>query len=265
MAWLGGAWEARIAVAVDATALGSAANKDVEITIPRTLSVFWDSVDSDGYQIRITAGDGVSEIDWGRVSWSYANRTAVLKALGASGGSPWNAPQEAMALLWVYVGNPDILSDAASATATSSPLAGYVSSAAPRSPIPMQPDPAGRATPVNQLAMKSTEKVHLWLDISDRLGPSQEPYSSHPDLEELRYVVVSGSDGGSGETVAQVTQTRFVYNAGTYIRVSVDATGLTSGDDVTLIVTATTLSPDGGGNDQIIEQRVLVQVRDTAD
>jgi hypothetical protein len=78
-------------------------------------------------------------------------------------------------------------------------------------------------------------------------------------------VVVSGSDGGSGETVAQVTQTRFVYNAGTYIRVSVDATGLTSGDDVTLIVTATTLSPDGGGNDQIIEQRVLVQVRDTAD
>lgn len=265
MAWLGAGWDTRIAVAVDATALGSATNKDVEIVIPKTLSAFWDAVDSDGHEIRITTGDGVTEIDWGRVSWTFATRTATLKALGGSGGSPWNAPANATALIWIYVGNPDIVSDAASATATSSPLTGYVSSAAPRSPIPMQPDPPGRAQPVNQIAMKSTEKVHLWFDISDRLGTGQEPYSGHPDLEELRYVVVSGEDGGTGETVAQVTQTRFVYNAGTYIRVSVDATGLANNDDVTLLVTATTLSPDGGGNDQIIEQRVLIQVRDTAD
>jgi hypothetical protein len=265
MGWLDGAWVGRVAVMVDATATSPAANRDVEVTIPKT-SAFWDLVDSSGYQIQATAADGLTPIDWGRVSWTVASRTGRIKILGASGTATWSTGlANANSLIWLYVGNPDVISDGASATATSSPLEGYVSSQAPRDVIQMTPDQPGRTAPLQRVSIKTTEARHLWFDISDRLGKARQPYASHEDLEELRYVKVTGLDDGGAATVAQPANTRFVYDNGTYIRVTLDGSSLSSGDDVTLLVTATTSSPDGGGNAQTIEQRVLVQVRDVDD
>ena len=258
-------WSAKIAIAVDGTALGSPANKDVEVAIPATLEAFWDNVDSSGYQIRVTSADGVTLLEWGRTgTFSKTNRTGGLKILGASGSPTWQA-QVATNILWLYVGNASIVSDAASATATSSPLTGYLSSQAPRSVIPVIPEPAGRTAPVNEVSIKTTEALQVWFDLSDRLGKLREPTAGSDEFEELSLVNLSGLDDGGAATVWAPTKTKVVYDGGLYIRCTLDASGLTSGDVVTALATFTTTSPEGSGDAQTIEQRLLVRVLDPDD
>ena len=113
MAQLAEEFVRRIPVAVDNTG-GAVVNKDVTIALGPTAVAFWDAVDSNGYQIRITAADGVTELRWGRASFDYPNRECTLKVLGDSGsGAKWTPPATGMCLLHLYVGNASITTDAA--------------------------------------------------------------------------------------------------------------------------------------------------------
>ena len=63
MAWLqlsgsSEPFKARFPVAVDASTLASSGNKDVSITVPKTLERFWTSLGSDGFDLRVTDADG---------------------------------------------------------------------------------------------------------------------------------------------------------------------------------------------------------------
>lgn len=258
-------WSAKIAIAVDGTALGSPANKDVEVAIPATLEAFWDNVDANGYQIRVTTADGITLLEWGRTgTFSKTNRTGGLKILGASGTPTWQA-QVATNTLWLYVGNASITTDAASATATSSPLTGYLSSQAPVDVIQVLPEPPGRTAPLREVSIKTTEAVQVWFDVGDRLGKLREPTAGSDEFEELSLVNLSGLDDGGAATVWAPTKTKLVYDGGMYVRCTLDASGLTSGDVVTALATFTTTSPEGSTDAQTLEQRLLVRVLDPDD
>ena len=112
MAWLqlsgsSEPFKARFPVAVNASALGSTGNKDVSIAVPKTLELFWTSLGSDGYDLRVTDADGFTLIDHKLSSFNYANRTCTIEVFGQSGTNTWSAQQSSIPMLWVYVGDAD--------------------------------------------------------------------------------------------------------------------------------------------------------------
>jgi hypothetical protein len=126
MAWLqlsgsSEPFKARFPIAVDASALASSADKDVTVTVPKTLDLFWTTLGSDGHDLRITDADGFTVIEHKRTSFNYANRTLTIDILGDAGNVKWQAQQSSIAWLWAYVGDADAAAAAPSRAASGEP------------------------------------------------------------------------------------------------------------------------------------------------
>ena len=264
MAWLqlsgsSEPFKARFPVAVDASTLASSGNKDVSITVPKTLERFWTSLGSDGYDLRVTDADGFTLIDHKLSGFNYANRTCTIEVFGQSGTNTWTAQQSSIAMLWVYVGDDDA-GDAAVSASLSSALTGVLTGEAAAEVVKVGDPTPDRARPDNRRAKSSGERRAFWFDFSPMLRIAQRAYSERLDFEELNFVEVSSVSGGSGASIEVEASTRFAGSA--LVRVVV--TGGSDGTDYTLIVKATTITPNDSTY-QVLEGRLLVQVRDQDD
>ena len=79
---------ARFPIAVDASALGASTDKDVTVTIPKTLELFWALIQSSGDDIRITDADGITLVDYDWASFTYASRTGRWRYTARAGRTP---------------------------------------------------------------------------------------------------------------------------------------------------------------------------------
>ena len=264
MAWLqlsgsSEPFKARFPVAVDASTLASSGNKDVSITVPKTLERFWTSLGSDGYDLRVTDADGFTLIDHKLSGFNYANRTCTIEVFGQSGTNTWTAQQSSIAMLWVYVGDDDA-GDAAVSASLSSALTGVLTGEAAAEVVRVGDPTPDRARPDNRRAKSSGERRAFWFDFSPMLRIAQRAYSERLDFEELNFVEVSSVSGGSGASIEVEASTRFAGSA--LVRVVV--TGGSDNTEYTLIVKATTITPNDSTY-QVLEGRLLVQVRDQDD
>ena len=269
MAWLkltgsDDPFRARFPIAVNASALGSSTNKDVLVTVPPTLELFWASLGTDGYDLRVTDADGITVIDHklttsGALSYSHANRLCEINVFGQSGAVPWEAQQSSIAMLWVYVGDPDA-GDAAATASVSSALTGAMTAEAAADVVLVTDPTPDRARPDNRRAKSSGERRAFWFDFSPGLRTAQRAFSDRLELEEINYIEVSSVSAGSGASIEVEASTRF---AGTAL-VRVVVSGGSDGTDYTLIVKASTISPNDSTY-QILEGRLLIQVRDQDD
>ena len=87
MAWLkltgsDDPFRARFPIAVNASALGSSTNKDVLVTVPPTLELFWASLGTDGYDLRVTDADGITVIQHKlSTDFNHGNRVCEMAML----------------------------------------------------------------------------------------------------------------------------------------------------------------------------------------
>jgi len=265
MAWLkltgsDDPFRARFPIAVNASALGSSTNKDVLVTVPPTLELFWASLGTDGYDLRVTDADGITVIQHKlSTGFNHGNRVCEINVFGQSGSVAWQAQQSSIAMLWVYVGDPDA-GDAAASASVSSALTGALTAEAGADVVLVTDPTPDLARPDNRRAKSSGERRAFWFDFSPGLRTAQRAFSDRLELEEINYVEVSSVSAGSGASIEVEASTRF---AGTAL-VRVVVSGGSDGTDYTLIVKASTISPDDSTY-QILEGRLLIQVRDQDD
>lgn len=267
MAWLKlsgstNPFNARFPLAVDATAVASSTNRDVQVIIPKTLEEFWANIGSDGYDIRVTDSDGITLIDYDWGTWNYNNRSGTLEIYGASGTNTWEAQQSSIPLIWIYVGDSDAGDGSTTATLTSA-LNGFLSPERP-SEIVIVTDPTpGRLTPDNSRSKSSNDRRGYWFDFRPVLRRGARRYNDRAEWEEIDFLEVSTETGGSGASLEIESSTRI--EGGGLVRVVV--AGGTDGTDYTVIVKATTRIPDDstGATRQVVEGRLLLQVRDQDD
>ena len=239
-------FKARFPIAVDSSALGGSADKDVTVTFPKTLDLFWSTLGSDGHDLRITDADGFTVIEHKRTTFDYANRSLTIDILGNAGNVKWEAQQSSIAWLWAYVGDDDA-GDSAVSTSPSGQLTGRVTAEAAAEVIRVSDPTPDRGEPDNRRSKSSGERRAYWFDFSPGLRIAQRAYSERLNFEEINFVEVSSVSAGSSSSIEVETSTRF---AGTAL--------------VTLIVKATTITPNDS-TFQILEGRLLIQVRDQDD
>lgn len=205
--------------------VASVAQIDVTMTIPEDLVGFWDSVQSDGDDIRITAADGVTELDFELRTWNYANKSAVVLLDNVTPPA-----QSCMFVVWVYWG----YASAASASVPfveASPRTGYGYSATTGPLLGPAVESPGATRPRSRLAKKAGETVQPWVDLTGLLQRRRVRYNGKPQQEEISYLIPSVYEDTTLKS-AMFTASRLRMVSDGLVRMH--ATGGTTGTDYTL-------------------------------
>jgi hypothetical protein len=255
VAWHSSSWLYRAAITVDNSAGSAGAGKYVNVTIPATWSFFWSTVLSTGYDLRVTAADGVTAVTFERATWTYASQVGTLE-IGTV-----TAPAAKPFTLWLYWGNSGA-SDLSTAVVPASPLTGYIETLAPSGlfRIAVRQEGYGNTAPSQRIQKGSTDEVDVWVDFSPILEIRTDPHQGLLLGQEIESVTTAVANAGAGYSAGfDETKNRIVGRA-VKIRLKAGA----SGTDYTATVTVTTT----GNSDspaQVVAQRFLVNVRDTID
>ena len=256
MGWMDKSWSKRAAVSVDNTS--GAASIDIEIALSASWSEFWDFVQDDGDDIRITAGDGETLLSFALDSWNYSNKAGTIQ-VDAYAGLP-NAAQDATVQVFVYWGN-----DAAAAGTTSvtilNPKTGTVYRAKPGSGsypvIKCRPPVLDRDETTHTVTKQTTETIRIWWDLRDMLATTRYPNQGSSVLEEIDYFtfnVVTGIDGDPAAALFDETKN---YTAAPHFVSTLVKAG---GDDSNYLMTLKVYTTEG----RILDLRATLKVNDLA-
>lgn len=189
MAWYDDAYRGRVAIIVDDRA--GSGSRDVTVTVPPTLAEFWDTIQADGDDIRLTLDDGVTPVIYQLASWTYATRTAVIEVDGAT------APQAAMCVLWLYYGNASATSGAGSFTAASA-RTGRIVETVPGPSVPILQGLAAGQRPPSVWVGATGESRRIWWDLTGILSPLRQPSEGQTAGQEVQAILADAQDGGAG-------------------------------------------------------------------
>lgn len=260
MGWYDADFLYRAPITVD-NATG-AASADVTFTVPDDWDHFWDAIQSDGDDVRITSSDGQTLQSYAWQSFTYASRTGVLEIDGATLSST-----AGMDCLWLYYGN-DSATDGSAATTIASARSGYIELGRPSTHIiEAQPESPGTTRPRARIQKTSDEQLFVWWRISGLLEQRAEPYNSRRLYEEPLSAAVTVTDGGSAQgSMVSATKQRFVEvrgrGGGIYVRAFIQAGA--DDTDYTLELDLKTVVPADTSH-RILEPRALLRVRDVSE
>jgi hypothetical protein len=218
MGWYDSDWTRRIPISVVNT--GGAGTIDISGAVQSDLDYFWNSVDTNGEDVRITEADGVSPITFAAgncTGWdlggafSKANRVMTLRIDGWTGAT---ATANICQLLWMYFG----------ATGKASAVDGTVALAAPetayfedqntlRYPIRFgtrSPRP-GATEPNNDFQKSDAEELHVGFDFSQEMilrGHENERSMLYEEIETL--LIDAGAGAVPDATLYDRTKARIL-------------------------------------------------------
>jgi hypothetical protein len=201
MAWLSTTWRRRQPVTVITT--GGGATGDVTITIPPGWDDFWETIDSSGNDLRITASDGQAAISYKLNSWTYASRTGVIQLDNMALPGVTNLGVVA----WLYFAPTSTQASGASVFTASTPLTGAIDLAEPvtdRVLAMEEPIFSLDASPRQQVVKSSSASQFVYFDLDYILERSSSPAYGRTFLEEpyaLSFTVLDSA----GSTVAGMT------------------------------------------------------------
>ena len=221
-------------LSIDNTAGGSG-SFDATISIPADWDHFWTTVQSTGYDMRVTGPDGVtvpSKFDL--ASFNTTNKTGTIEIQDT-------APAAGMLQYWLYWGD-STLTSGLTVFSPSSAKTGYADLGAP---VPgylfaaQAQERLGDTSPKNVMAKTSDTTVFAWVDFSAlmqrRVHVHPAAVGSH-EYECLSYVTVAATAGLTVTT----TGTRYEVGAAGAAIVRVQMSGGTTANDYILTVTAVT-------------------------
>lgn len=242
----------RVSITIDSTASASAG--DVQILIPDTFSTFWDTVDASGNEIRVTAADGVTLLNYKLASFSKTNRAGYIQI------DDFTPAEAKVCHVWLYYG----MSGAASAAATfvySASKTGYIYLGQPGQVTKSIPERPGETQPRDVVSKTSAESVWLWFDFGPRLQARISPADGYFQFEEV-YSAVYDVQLATASQAAMITTTSPKIVAGRFVQVLVSAGS--SGSDYTVICTVNTrIPPDLTA--QTLQARAIIKVRNPAE
>lgn len=253
MSWYGKAWKFRAPIAINNN--GGASTIDITCAVPFAFDLFWDNVQSDLDDVRITLADGHTLASYALSGLNYANRVVTLQVDGMSAGS-----DDATVLLWLYWGNA-AASAASTSVTISSAKTGTIAMASPRLPaVRAGTERPGDSKPRQRIAKASADEMDVWWDVSPLLATRKKAHERSKLLDEVDYVqfaVTTGTGGGISTHTSMMEEaaTRFVHPAWVSTRVKAGA----SGTDYTMSLTVKTA--DG----RTYNPRALLKVRDVSE
>lgn len=237
MSWYSTSWSRRHPITV--IEASTASNKDVEIDLSTLPDLFWDNVQSDGDDLRVTRADGTTVLAHTLASFSVANRTGTLTVVDHDGGTSGYA-----GLLWLYYGNAAATAPSAG-TPAGSPWTGYADAAGPGGEAVPPKTTSARGGNAAQKALRKTatdELLVYWL-LRDAAGrgllesaPGRirgRPYKDEPARFDVDILQAGSSSGGAA---AANTDFRFLQTNDGALYARAKVTGGTSGQDYTILL-----------------------------
>lgn len=234
MSWRSALDTYRQPLSIDNTG-GGAGAFDATIPIPADWDHFWTTVQSTGYDLRVTGADGVTVVTKLDINgFNTTNKVGTLEIQDT-------APAAGMLQYWLYWGDSTLgtgLTSFVPASAKSgyadlgAPVPGYLFAAQSQERL-------GDTSPKNVMAKTSDTTVFAWIDFSAlmqrRVHVHPAAVGSH-EYECLSYVTVAATGGLTVTT----TGTRYEVGAAGAAIVRVQISGGTTATDYILTVTAVT-------------------------
>ena len=259
--WYDAAWTNRIPVKVRNTSGGTSADIEVDVSAYQDWDEFWDLVDEDGDDIRVTMADGYTLVDYDLASFSASARTGTIEVDSFAFGSTTNRTY----VFYIYWGNA--AASAAKSTFTpSSALSGLIYHGRP-SPAykvtagPTDPD----AENPSQTVVKATgEDVRIWFSLEPVLEKRLQPSADRDWYEGVLFidpdVELSGSSQASlfDEDGIRVVEDDDGLWVGIYVTAGADGTTYT----VTPSIGTTVIQ---GAVNRTLNPRCLLYVVDAAE
>jgi len=254
MSWFSEDWPRRAAVSINNISGG--ATIDAQLAIPSDWPEFWDHVQSDGDDVRVTKADGVTLLSYDLDSWNYSAKTGNIQIDGYS-GIP-NAGQDATLQVFIYWGHPDA-PDASSVVSISSAKTMTVHLAHPGTGgypmIRCRPPMIDVDTASFVITKQSTETIRVWWDLRDMMAVRGIRNESSKRLEEIDYFtfnVVTAIDEDAAAALFDETE-NFVASPH-FISTLLKA----GGDDSNYLMTLTVYTTEG----RVLDFRATLKVND---
>lgn len=249
MSWYDSSWHFREAVAVHNSTSGT--TLDIQFIVPPSLQRFWSNVASNGYDVRVTASDGVTALPFNLASFTYATQTLTVNVndyVLPGGNAAINGKTVA---LWLYWGFDDGSSGTASDATSSFTVSNEITSTAieigliRRSGAPIIPcrtEAPTSTTPTPEIAMKPGETMHVWWDFRRFLATRKTKYNGSLLLEEIDMVDVAAENSSQADVTSTLlveSETRIMHPG--FVRTTIKAISgdVSSNYMVTLTVTTT--------------------------
>jgi len=203
--WYDSAWSYRAPVAVDLTA-SPGTPQDVTITVPPDLDEFWDNVQADGDDVRITDRDGRTLETYQLQTWTFATKTAVIEVNAAA------FTDGKMNALYLYWGNA-VAADASSSFTAAGAQTGTIDQGAPAWPrVIALPETPGVSRPRQRISKNSADQLYVWIDFTELLQRRISASQGSLGYEGISHLLtISITTGGTPQAgMIDATETRFI-------------------------------------------------------
>lgn len=193
MSWYSENYRFRRALSVDATGKG-ASPIDATITLPTDDDLFWDTIQSTGYDIRVTDADGITLEVFERASYTYASRAATIEIDNmAIDVSKHN-------LVWLYFGYSSA-TDGSTGVVPSAAATAYIAQETPDPAytILCGPERPGATIPQTKIQKLLSAYLFLYWDLTDALQYRDANYEGSPLYEEIQSYTFAVNLAQSGQ------------------------------------------------------------------
>lgn len=270
MAWYDSAWRFRTPLTI-ANHSGVSAPEG-QITIPKSLGRFWDNVSETFLDVRVTAADGVTPLDWAFHGGTpnRTNRTATIQIDDHDVATPYgNAAASASVGAWLYWGNDDAnLASGAnnSINITTTPKAVHLEVADPLSSSTAFVVACGglnveQAYNAGEFRKPVADTTRIYWDLSGVVMALSSPNQRSRHNEEIAYATAIIYDqDGANTTSAMTTLNSITIGPGYVVQMPI-----TAGDhEKRYSIHLTVGLVDEAGGIRVTDQRATLHVQNVA-
>jgi hypothetical protein len=254
MSWYNENYKARWPISVDQSAWSSGAT-DIQVVIPPSMDIFWDTVEITGHDVRFTAADGTTELTFKRSTWNYASKAAIFEIDAIT---PTQACQQLLWLYWDYAS----ATDGATTPTITSPVTGRLHILGPVFPIAkIQEETAAQQRPNFAFPVDTGSTRTFWFNLDrilSRRAFLSEGLDYGEEISEVVASVVSTADSAVASAILQ-SNTRFTGRGGRLVGVKVDGSKLTDGTNYAIKLVVTTAGPNSYTNTHVIRSGLYCQ------
>lgn len=185
--WYDSNYTYRAPIVVDGSAT-AAGTVDATITIPET-HPFWLTVQDDGHDVRFTANNGYTLLDYNRRTWTYASKVGVFDINAIT-----HHTTNTMTVIWIYWGYA-AASDGSTSPSISGALNAYLHVAGPVAPVfEMRFEDVGSTAPAQTFQKTANEVAGVTWRLPE-MALRTIPWQASMTLEGPRTLTAGGGPG----------------------------------------------------------------------
>jgi len=216
---------------------GNGAPADYQIVVPSD-HPFWDTIDSNGYELQVCDSDGYTVISYQLSGFSYSTKTLAIQIDNYTAVA-------GVQQIWLYAGMTGAPTGASVLTITSA-RSGYLDQSAPALPVLLAaPERPGDTSAAQRVSKQAAEEIWVTLDFGpilvQKMVPTGDSTRKFAAWEEVKTVVYAVYDDASAQA-AMVDATSPRILEGRFVRLLIKAG--TTATNYTARVTVGTTYPD---------------------